>query len=116
LDKNVTIGGAQLRDMIIAGAVLLEKNKAAIDALNVFPVPDGDTGTNMSMTMRGAVREIRALPEDANATQVADALSMGALKGARAATPELYFPSSSAGSRARLRALPSLMRSCFPTR
>lgn len=83
MDKNVTIGGAQLRDMIIAGAVLLEKNKAAIDALNVFPVPDGDTGTNMSMTMQSAVREIRALPEDANATQVADALSMGALKGAR---------------------------------
>lgn len=83
MDKNVTIGGAQLRDMIIAGAVLLEKNKAAIDALNVFPVPDGDTGTNMSMTMQSAVREVRALPEDATATQVADALSMGALKGAR---------------------------------
>ena len=77
------IGGAQLRDMIIAGAALLEKNKAGIDALNVFPVPDGDTGTNMSMTMQSAVLEIRALPEGATATQVADALSMGALKGAR---------------------------------
>ena len=77
------IGGAQLRDMIIAGATLLERNKAAIDALNVFPVPDGDTGTNMSMTMQSAVHEIRTLPESANATQVADALSMGALKGAR---------------------------------
>lgn len=77
------IGGAQLRDMIIAGAALLEKNKASIDALNVFPVPDGDTGTNMSMTMQSAVHEIRALPENANVTQVADALSMGALKGAR---------------------------------
>jgi len=77
------IGGAQLRDMIIAGAALLEKNKASIDALNVFPVPDGDTGTNMSMTMQSAVQEIRALPENANASQVADALSMGALKGAR---------------------------------
>ncbi len=77
------IGGAQLRDMIIAGASLLEKNKATIDALNVFPVPDGDTGTNMSMTMQSAVHEIRALPENATATQVADALSMGALKGAR---------------------------------
>lgn len=83
MDKNVTIGGAQLRDMIIAGAALLEKNKASIDALNVFPVPDGDTGTNMSMTMQSAVREIRALPETATATEVADALSMGALKGAR---------------------------------
>lgn len=77
------IGGAQLRDMIVAGAALLEKNKASIDALNVFPVPDGDTGTNMSMTMQSAVHEIRALPENANVTQVADALSMGALKGAR---------------------------------
>ena len=77
------IGGAQLRDMIIAGATLLEKNKATIDALNVFPVPDGDTGTNMSMTMQSAVQEIRSLPESATATQVADALSMGALKGAR---------------------------------
>ena len=83
MDSNVKIGGAQLRDMIIAGAVLLEKNKAAIDALNVFPVPDGDTGTNMSMTMQSAVQEIRALPESASASQVADALSMGALKGAR---------------------------------
>lgn len=77
------IGGAQLREMIVAGATLLEKNKAVIDALNVFPVPDGDTGTNMSMTMQSAVHEIRALPENANVTQVADALSMGALKGAR---------------------------------
>ena len=83
MDKSLTIGGAQLRDMIIAGAALLEKNKASIDALNVFPVPDGDTGTNMSMTMQSAVREIRALPETATATEVADALSMGALKGAR---------------------------------
>ncbi len=83
MDNNVLIGGAQLRDMIIAGAALLEKNKATIDALNVFPVPDGDTGTNMSMTMQSAVHEIRALPEDATASRVADALSMGALKGAR---------------------------------
>ena len=83
MDKNMKIGGAQLREMIIAGATLLEKNKATIDALNVFPVPDGDTGTNMSMTMQSAVHEIRALPETATATQVADALSMGALKGAR---------------------------------
>ncbi len=77
------ISGAQLREMIVAGAVLLEKNKAAIDALNVFPVPDGDTGTNMSMTMQSAVHELKALPEDASAAKVADALSMGALRGAR---------------------------------
>ena len=52
------ISGAQLRDMVIVGAALLEKNKQAIDALNVFPVPDGDTGTNMYMTMQSAVREL----------------------------------------------------------
>ncbi len=69
--------------MIIAGAALLEKHKQAIDALNVFPVPDGDTGTNMSMTMASAVKETRSLPDNAPVSQVADALSMGALRGAR---------------------------------
>ncbi len=81
--NSTTISGAQFREMIVAGAVLLEKNKQVIDSLNVFPVPDGDTGTNMCMTMQSAVHEIRALPADANASQVADALSMGALRGAR---------------------------------
>lgn len=77
------ISGAQLRDMVIVGAALLEKNKQTIDALNVFPVPDGDTGTNMYMTMQSAVRELQKLPENANVSEVADALSMGALRGAR---------------------------------
>ncbi len=81
--NTMQLSGAQFRDMIIAGAVLLEKNKAIIDSLNVFPVPDGDTGTNMSMTMQSAVREIHALPDTATASEVADALSMGALRGAR---------------------------------
>ncbi len=81
--NQLTISGAQFRDMIIAGAALLERNRQAIDALNVFPVPDGDTGTNMTMTMESAVRELRGLPEDADVSRVADALSMGALRGAR---------------------------------
>ncbi len=81
--NTMTISGAQFRDMILSGAVLLEKNKKAIDSLNVFPVPDGDTGTNMCMTMQSAVREIRALPDTAGVTEVADALSIGALRGAR---------------------------------
>lgn len=80
---TMKIDGAQFRDMIVAGAVLLEKNKAAVDALNVFPVPDGDTGTNMSMTMQAAVREVRETKPDATVGEVADALSMGALRGAR---------------------------------
>lgn len=81
--NQLTISGPQFRDMIIAGAALLERNRQAIDALNVFPVPDGDTGTNMTMTMESAVRELRGLPEDADVSRVADALSMGALRGAR---------------------------------
>ena len=81
--NNTTINGALLKDMFLAGAALLEKNKAYIDSLNVFPVPDGDTGTNMSMTMQSAAREIKACPEGANVGKVAAAASLGALKGAR---------------------------------
>ena len=55
-----TIDGLLLRDMVVAGAALLEKNREAVDALNVFPVPDGDTGTNMSLTMKSTVKEIAA--------------------------------------------------------
>ncbi len=81
--NSTTINGALLKDMFLAGAALLEKNKAYIDSLNVFPVPDGDTGTNMSMTMQSAAREIKACPEGANVGKIAAAASLGALKGAR---------------------------------
>ena len=60
LIQHKVIDGLLLRDMLIAGANLLEQNREAVDALNVFPVPDGDTGTNMSLTMQSAVREINA--------------------------------------------------------
>ena len=56
---NVTISGQELHDMICVAAAFLEKNKKAIDALNVFPVPDGDTGINMSLTLQTAAREVR---------------------------------------------------------
>ncbi len=76
------IDGLLLKEMIIAGANLLEKNREAIDALNVFPVPDGDTGTNMSLTMKSTVKEIAAqdLP---SASKLANMAARGALKGAR---------------------------------
>ena len=77
-----TIDGALLRDMLLAGATQLEKHKREIDALNVFPVPDGDTGTNMSLTMTAAMREIQRVTEP-TASTIANALSMGALRGAR---------------------------------
>ena len=77
-----TIDGLLLRDMAVAGTTLLERNREAVDALNVFPVPDGDTGTNMSLTMQSAIREINS-KEYLRADEAASALSKGALKGAR---------------------------------
>ena len=77
-----TIDGLLLRDMVIAGTAILEKNREAVDALNVFPVPDGDTGTNMSLTMQSATREINS-KEYLRADEAANALAKGALKGAR---------------------------------
>ena len=80
--QHKVIDGLLLRDMLVAGANLLEQNREAVDALNVFPVPDGDTGTNMSLTMQSAVREINA-QEYLRADEAAAAISKGALKGAR---------------------------------
>ena len=76
------IDGLLLKEMIIAGANLLEQNREAIDALNVFPVPDGDTGTNMSLTMKSTVKEIAA-QDVASASKLAGLAARGALKGAR---------------------------------
>ena len=76
------IDGALLKEMILNGAAMLESDKAEINQLNVFPVPDGDTGTNMSLTMANACREVQALQELTCHT-VAEALARGALKGAR---------------------------------
>ncbi len=77
-----TIDGLMLREMVLAGTSLLEKNREKVDALNVFPVPDGDTGTNMTLTMTSAVKEVNA-KEYSNAGEAAAALAKGALRGAR---------------------------------
>lgn len=73
----------QFRRMIVAGANRLEANKKEVDELNVFPVPDGDTGTNMSLTVMSAAREVLKAGDDASVEVVAKALSSGALRGAR---------------------------------
>ena len=73
----------QFRKMIVAGANRLEANKKEVDELNVFPVPDGDTGTNMSLTVMSAAREVLKTEADAGIEAVAKALSSGALRGAR---------------------------------
>ena len=77
-----TVTGAQFRKMVISGANYLENNKEYVDSLNVYPVPDGDTGTNMSLTMRSAIREVNMVTNN-NLDALGDAVSKGALKGAR---------------------------------
>ncbi len=76
------INGAMLKTMIITSSKLLEVNRAKVDSLNVFPVPDGDTGTNMSLTLQSAVKEVLNCKSN-NIIDVADAISKGALRGAR---------------------------------
>jgi len=77
-----SIGGQELREMFGAATGWLEKSSADIDALNVFPVPDGDTGTNMLLTMRSTIEEAYRAP-DRSASAVAHAMAHGALMGAR---------------------------------
>ncbi len=77
-----TINSTEFRKMILVGAKQLEINRAKVDALNVFPVPDGDTGTNMSLTMQSCVKELTACQSSAF-PEVCDSISKGALKGAR---------------------------------
>lgn len=74
--------GQDLKQALLVAASWLEQHKAEINALNVFPVPDGDTGTNMSATMRAAVKEI-ADASDSSAAVIAEKLARGALMGAR---------------------------------
>lgn len=80
MQKN--INGTMLRKMMIGGSALLEENKSYVDSLNVFPVPDGDTGTNMSLTMKSVVNEINNCSNN-NLDALCDAFAVGALKGAR---------------------------------
>lgn len=80
--KLLMIDGHKLKKFIISGANKLNKNKHNVDALNVFPVPDGDTGTNMSLTVLSAVKEL-AQVNSPNIHDVAKALSSGSLRGAR---------------------------------
>ncbi|MCL2676082.1 MAG: DAK2 domain-containing protein [Firmicutes bacterium] len=77
-----TINGAVLRKMILNGAHVLDINKQHVDALNVFPVPDGDTGTNMSLTMHSAAKEVTNCQSN-KLEDLCAAFSKGALRGAR---------------------------------
>ena len=79
----MTITGALLRNAVIYAAQLITSHRQEIDALNVFPVPDGDTGTNMSMTITNAAREVRVKDDSENVSAVASCVASGLLRGAR---------------------------------
>jgi DAK2 domain fusion protein YloV len=81
-DKWLRCNGWQLRKLVKAGLFWLEQNHQYVNSLNVFPVPDGDTGTNMLLTMRSAVARVADSDED-HVGKVAAELSQGALMGAR---------------------------------
>ena len=77
-----TIDAGMLKTMFLAGAKNLEVKKEWINELNVFPVPDGDTGTNMTLTIMSAVKEVNSL-DNVTMDTIAKAVSSGSLRGAR---------------------------------
>ncbi len=78
----LTISGGVLKRMFLGAYNLLDKNKEYINSMNVFPVPDGDTGLNMSLTMRSAVAEVENV-SGSNLVELTSGIARGALKGAR---------------------------------
>ena len=73
---------SNLKGAFLAGASLLYKNRDYVNELNVFPVPDGDTGTNMSMTLKSACEAVNAVSDD-SIEEVCKAIASGSLRGAR---------------------------------
>jgi DAK2 domain fusion protein YloV len=82
MKQILSCDGPEFRDMFVAGAGWLEKSVPDINAINVFPVPDGDTGTNMFLTMRSVMEEADRISGD-SVSAVAKAMAQGALMGAR---------------------------------
>ncbi len=82
-DVLPVILGSQLKNAIISGSNNISKYKKQVNELNIFPVPDGDTGTNMSMTIGAAAEEMKKLDDSANASQVAKKAASSMLRGAR---------------------------------
>lgn len=77
------INGALFRDAVISAAITINNRKREVDELNVYPVPDGDTGTNMSMTIGNAVDELRRMPDNVHISEVASVAASALLRGAR---------------------------------
>lgn len=77
------INGAMFRDAVISAAITVNNRKREVDELNVYPVPDGDTGTNMSMTIGNAVEELKRMSDSADISEVASVVASALLRGAR---------------------------------
>ena len=77
------INGKMFKQMVLSGAIVLHNNHPEVDALNVFPVPDGDTGTNMSLTFNSGAEQVEKLADDTSIGDIAKTLSKGLLMGAR---------------------------------
>src|SRR3989304_1280825 len=80
--QQYPVNGRAVKHLAEAAYAWLEANKQTVNALNVFPVPDGDTGTNMVLTMKSAIEELNKVPES-KAGEMLAALAQGALMGAR---------------------------------
>nr|WP_330376246.1 DAK2 domain-containing protein [Butyrivibrio sp. AE3004] len=78
-----TINASDVKKMFLAGAGNLNAKKEWINELNVFPVPDGDTGTNMTMTIMSAAKDVKALPDDVDMGNLCKNIYSGAMRGAR---------------------------------
>lgn len=77
------MNGKLLKEALCFAATVLEKNRKEVDELNVYPVPDGDTGTNMSMTLSAAKRELSVMPDTSTVSEIADKAASAMLRGAR---------------------------------
>lgn len=101
-----------IRTCFPAAAKVVADKAEDINKLNVFPVPDGDTGTNMSLTLGTVVKEVQALPADASMEDIAKAITHGSLMGARG-TPA-SSPARSCAALPRGCATPRTRRSPLP--
>ncbi|MBR1876401.1 MAG: DAK2 domain-containing protein [Lachnospiraceae bacterium] len=81
--SEMTLDAKKVARMLLAGAAELNRQKEKINELNVFPVPDGDTGTNMTLTMMSATKEVLGLGDEFDMPALCKAISMGSLRGAR---------------------------------
>ena len=111
----MTLTGKLFRDAVISGANNIANNRAAVDELNVFPVPDGDTGTNMSMTIGNALPELKAAGDGISAGDAAKLTASAMLRGARGNSGvilSLIFRGLSRASPVRRRRT----QKCCPTR